>query len=290
MQNLHIPETKTPDEVILELVLVAVVLGALLVWFFGYFPGLIALSLVLASTTSTYTFGVPEFNASTVLNHWTGKQRVVFQGRSLKLPWEEPGTFVNLRVELTDVRNESYPAADALMSARYILTIRPNFSGNNPEASILRYASFEGKAIIMEGRAVFSGLFSDYFAEKPGKDTRNKEKINKELFDSEHPHPLVKRFQEEHGVVVVVKLEDVDFDKGTQEFRDLVSKAKSIGEAKKVLTDAGMSDEAAERFVKLMGIEGVKEWNLNITAPDLKNMTHFSAGGIVSPTSGGKKS
>ena len=265
---------------------------ALLGGLFGFWGVVVALA-IFATAITTYTESVLGFHAQIVLNAWTQKQRVLFQGLNFVLPWENSSiNAIDLRVELHDVREETYPSEDAMMDVRYVYTIRPNFS----EDSVITYASYEKDAIKMEGRALFSMLLSDYYRTRSSDDLKDKNKINLEVFGSGDGKQVIEEFQGHHGVVVVVILEDSDFSAETQKARDIVAKAKSIGEARKKLVDEGYSKEEAEKIVKMLNLpESVRENIINVQAKieGLENLEHLSAivgsGGVGGEKKGGKK-
>lgn len=308
-----IPSTKTPAYTIWILLAIVTGLGIFLYSLLGIW-GIFILLVFLAFSTPLYTeSNVPAFNALILVNSWTGGMRVIFPGINFKFPWENAQEednkkkYIDLRVELSEVLSETYASQDALMETKYVYTIRPNISEDNGEDAgekILIYSSFESSAIKAKGRALFSMLLSDYYGSKPGKELLDKAKINKKVFGptEEEEEDAIKKFEEKHGVEVSVRLEDSDFDKATQKFRDMISGAKSIDEAITVfMTDTklpdgtiikGMERPQAEKFVKLLNTEGYseKDFNLNVNAPHLTNLRDVSIiGGLTDDKKGGKK-
>ena len=285
-----IPKTKTPDDVISILIVIAVVLGLFLGLLLGLW-GILILLVFLAFSTPLYTGGVPAFHALVLTNSWTGKMRVVFPGINFKLPWEQAqDDCIDLRVELSEpALPETYVSLDALMEVKYVYTIRPDISeehGEDAGEKILIYCSFETSAIKGKGKALFSMLLSDYYGGKPGDQLLNKDFINEEVFGTEeNPQESIRKFEKKHGVKVTVRLEDSDFDKATQKFRDMISAAKSFDEAIKKLVAGGMGQTQAEKIVKLMNLDGYteKDFNLNVNAPHLTNLRDVSilGGGLM---------
>ncbi|MBI5139713.1 hypothetical protein HZA26_03850 [Candidatus Nomurabacteria bacterium] len=299
MAHLTMPRTNTPKEVYGGLLLLAVLTVAILLWLLGFWGVIIALAIFILAINS-YTEEVPAFHAQIILNAWTKKQRVLFQGLNFVLPWESRSMEkIDLRVELHDVPEETYPSEDAMMDVRYVYTIRPNFSGDNPGTNIILYATYEPNAIKMEGRALFSMLLSDHYRVRPSDQLRNKNEINKLVFAEGHGKDAIAEFEQEHGVDVMVKLEDSDFNAETQKARDIIAKAKSIGEAKTKLVEAGYSHEEAEKVVKMLNLpDSVRENIINVQAEvrGLEKLERFSTiiGGLggddhSSSKKGGKK-
>jgi hypothetical protein len=296
-EKLETPETKTPGSVFVILFVLVALTGGLLCWLLGFSWGVIFLLVILAATTGVYTETVPGFDAHILLNRFTQKQRAIFQGVNFKLPWEEvQEEKIDLKTDLKEVLEQTWPSKDTLMKARYVYTIRPDDSGDNAGDKVILYASFEPDAIKMAGRAIFSMLFSDYFRTRPGSNLKNKEKIYNAIFGKgKKGEKLVKEFEEEHGAEVTVRLEDIDFDKATQKFRDMVSGARSFDEAIEVLVKngKGMTREEALRVAKLMNFEDVSESNINVhvVAPDLTNLHDITVlGGVgLGDKKGGKK-
>jgi hypothetical protein len=293
-----IPKTKTPANIISILLAMVVGLGILLFFLFGLW-GILILFVSLAFSTSLYTSGVPAFHALILVNSWTGTMRVVFPGINWKLPWEDTqDEYIDLRVELSEAPSETYASKDALMEAKYVYTIRPNISeenGENAEEKILRFSSFEPSAIKEKGKALFSMLLSDHYGDNVGADLLAKEKINEEVFGTEEKKAdKIIAFEKKHGVQVTARLEDSDFDKATQKFRDMISGAKSFDEAIAILVEGGRTPVQAEKIVKLMNLDGYTEtdFNLNVDAPHLTNVRDITVlGGLGSQSKGkeGKK-
>ncbi|HUC88518.1 MAG TPA: hypothetical protein VMR49_00615 [Candidatus Paceibacterota bacterium] len=317
MAKIIVPSTKTPEYIVPILLAIMIGLGILLCLFLGLGKwGLLILLACLASTTSLYTeSNIPAFHAIIILNIFTGKMRTAFSGVNFKLPWEkvqheaEEKKYIDLRVDLKEVCEETYASSDALMEVKYVYTIRPDISEDDEDEKdagekILLFSSFEPSAIKSKGRALFSMLLSDYYGRNPGEKLLNKALINKEIFgdDEQKPKQPILEFEKNHGVQVTVRLEDSDFDKATQKFRDMISGAKSIDQAiVALMTDTklpdgtiikGMERPQAEKVVKLMNLDGYKEqdFNLNVTAPDLKNVRDITVlGGLAEEKKGGKK-
>lgn len=294
--NLEMPKMETPVRVFVGLIALAVLVGGILSWFLGFW-GVILMFVVLGTTTRMYTETVPGFYARILINHLSTRQRTVFQGMSWKLPWETQTQDVDLRVELREIMEETYTAKDALMKVRYVYTLRPDFSDKvtevtDPGEKIIRYATYEASAIKQAGRALFSMLLSDYFAKRLGEKLLNKGKVNKAVFGTEDEKPQqLLDFESKHAVNVAVRLEDCDFDESTQKFRDLISQATSLDQAIQKLIEGGMDRVEAEKVAKLMGLENVKEFNVNVHAPHLQNLRDFTILGDVGlgDKKGGKK-
>jgi hypothetical protein len=142
------------------------------------------------------------------------------------------------------------------------------------------------------GHALFSRLLSDHYGENPGENLLKKGAIENAVF---HHNAEILEFQNDHGVRASVHLEDSDFDKKTQEYRNMIVGAKSYGEAVQKLVEVGkMSQEKAEGIIKLMNLSSnVSESNVNIAieAPDLRNMQSINITGTggLGGLGGGKK-
>lgn len=302
-----IPKTKTPESVYTTLLALAGGTGIIFYFLLGMW-GLGILFIVLGSTTNLYTAsGVSAYNAQILVNSITGEMRVIFPGINFKLPWEKPQEdengnlrFIDLRVELSEpAKTETYASQDALMEVKYVYTIRPDISqgfGEDAGEKILIFSSFEPSAIKEKGKSLFSQLLSDYYSTQPGENLLKKALINRIVFGTEdQPKPVIKEFERKHGVEVTVRLEDSDFDKATQKFRDMISSAKSFNEAVNKLIGGGMERLQAEKVVKLMNLEGYneKDINLNVNAPHLTNLQNVTMmGGLIDEnktTKGGKK-
>ncbi len=293
MAKMIIPKTETPANIIGILIMMAVGLGLFLILvisiifssFMGILWGICILFFIVGFSTPLYTISnVPAFHAGILVNSYSGEMRTVFPGVNWKLPWEkiQDEGYIDLRVDLKEVCEETYASQDALMETKYIYTIKPDISeeGNEtPGEKIIRFSSFEPSAIKSKGRALFSMLLSDHYGKKEGKDLLKKKEINETVFGTENtPKQAIKDFEKEHAVKVTVRLEDSDFDAQTQKYRDTISGAKSIAEAIKAFMDKGMGRTEAEKIVKLLNISGYTEtdFNLNVDAPHLKNLQNFS--------------
>jgi hypothetical protein len=295
--KLVIPETKTPGSVYVGLLSIAVVVGISYCWFLGTFWGVALALATLAFTTQIYTIGVGEFKAQTILNSFSGNQRVVFQGRSAKLPWESAGTLVDLKAEIKDIPEETWATKDgALMDVKYVYMLHPAAT----EEGILTYASFTDDGVKTKAHNVFTRVLSSYFGKcKDCTNLLDKEKVNVAVFSNPAVIQTIKDLELECGVIANAYLEDVDYDEATQEARDTITNTKSYDASVDILMKTrpdgtpGMSRPDAEKLVKLANFknnvsEEIKDWNLKVDAPDMKNMTSFSIVGMP-PTSGGGK-
>lgn len=293
-EDLKMPKTETPFGVYVWLVILIFVLGFVLYMLFDEI-GLILLLVVLGVGVKVYTVSAPGFHAKRMLNHFTKTQRVVFQGLSAKLPWEtEQDPMIDLRVDLKDVCNDTYPSLDSMMEIKYVYTLRPDFSGENPGEKIILYSTYEEDVIKQSFRALISMSLSDYYGKNEGKNLLDKAKINKEVLEADL-EGLIEKFEEDHAVKTHVRLEDSDFDKKTQKFRDTISAAKSFNEAVQALmteenVKKGMTLEQATRIIKLANLENVKEelFDVKIDASGLENLRDVTFLGKPS-TGGGKK-
>lgn len=299
MAKTIIPKTKTPANIISILLAMAGGLGILLFFLLGLW-GILILFVFLAFSNSLYTSGVPAFHALILVNSWTGTMRVVFPGINWKLPWENTqDEYIDLRVELSEAPSETYASQDAMMEVKYVYTIRPNISEENGEDAgekILIFSSFEPSAIKSKGKALFSMLLSDHYGDEVGENLLAKEKINEKVFGTEERKiDKITAFEVKHGVQVTVRLEDSDFDKATQKFRDMISGAKSFDEAIDTLVKGGRRTQPqADKIMKLMNLDGYTEtdFNLNVDAPHLTNVRDITVlGGLGSQSKGkvGKK-
>lgn len=285
MANLNIPKASTPGSVIFTTLVLMIFLGCLMFWVFQSAWGIILTFVILAFTTTIYTQNVEEYHALTLLNKFTGKQRVLFQGRTGKFLWEEVGTLVDLRAELKDIPEETWATgAGALMDAKYVYILHPRAT----EKGILAYASFTRDTVKAAARNLFSIMLSDHFGKckKPEK-LLGKDDVNKAVFETPEGKDKICKFEEEYGVICSsVKLEDVDFDAETQKARDVISKAESMAKATEKLIKAGWSPEVAEKTIRMSNIPGIQEYILSLDAKGLENMTSVVFGGGFP---GGKK-
>jgi hypothetical protein len=283
-KSLTMPKTQTPNGVIISLLGLAILAWLVLyLLIFGAFFSAIIVFFIMGMTTKVYTDTVQGFEAHILLNNLTQEQRAVFQGMNFKLPWETFQQKIDLRVELNEVlKDETYAAKDTLMVVKYVYTIRPDVSGDNPGEKIVLFASFEPDAIKMAGRAIFSSTLSDHYATKNGTQLLNKAEITKELFGPNSNK--LEKFDKEHGSVAEVVLEDSDFDEATQKSRDMLSRATSFDATVKKLTSKGRVNPAeAVRVAKLMAFDDVKEFNLNVTGLENLQSANF-AGGLSIPS------
>ena len=183
--TLEMPKTITPEGVYLQLLAIIIIMFAGIAYldiFEGISTMSITILLILAFTTKFYVRTVPGYHAHIVLNLITRKQRTMFQGFNLKLPWEQDVRTIDLRSETHNSSDETYATEDALMKVTYVYTIRPNISGKDPGKDIVLYASYDADAIEASGKALFSRLLSDYYRPKNAEDLKDKTEINKLVF------------------------------------------------------------------------------------------------------------
>jgi hypothetical protein len=294
-----IPKTKTPKNVYYILVVMIIILGLFLYYLIGIF-GIILLFVFLGFSTPLYTEGkVPTYHALILVNSITGAMRTVFPGINFKLPWEnaqknEAGEkdYKDLRVELREVCEETYASQDALMETKYVYTVRPNLSGDNPGKDVILFYSFEPDAIKSKTRAKISMLLSDHYGKSEGEKLLNKQFINENVLGTdENPSKVIEKLEEILGAEITACLEDSDFDKATQKFRDMISGAKSFDAAIQKLIAGGRDPKQAEKILKLMHFDGYTEtdFNLNVDAPHLTNVRDITVLGGLGSTKGGKK-
>lgn len=294
--NLKMPKTKTPKSVFVILGVFTTLAYILLAWLLGELWGLIVMFVILGITTGTYTETVEGFDARIVLNYWTGVQRTLFQGLNFKLFWEGvQDEKIDLKTDLKEVVEQTWQSKDAMMDTTYIYTIRPDYSGDDAGEKIIIFASYEHDAIRMEGRALFSMLFSDYYRERSFDNLTNKEKINEEIFRKDGAggtgRVKLEKFEKEHGVEVIVRLEDSDVDAETQKSRDIVAKSESFTEAVDKLMKGKdgkrrMKRPEAEKVAKMMNIPGVTEHIVTLKIDGVPNLRDVT---LLPPGLGGKK-
>jgi len=297
------PKTEMPAGLIFWLfcIVVALVLVSFLVTGQHWFFGLVIVSLVLGFSTKSYTQGVPQYYAVIMMDNFLGggKQRVIFQGVHLKLPWESPQLdeygridFINLRTETKGViENETYPTQDGLVVGTYVFTMKINTKENAAENVIL-WASYDSPAVFTVLRALVSRTFSSYCQKRLTEDLIDMD--NEVINDNAFPAGKLCKFEGKYGVETVTILEDLDRDPKLQKAKDTIAEAKSYGEAHKALRDEGMNDETATQFLKLMKFPNVSEqtYKVDVTGLDLSKLEHFNFLGVPKPigtTGGGKK-
>ena len=257
--NLEMPRATTPPRVFVILAGIALLGGGALYALLGFW-GVILLFAILGTTTGVYTKPVDGYHALIVLDQWSGVQRTLFQGLNFALPWESNTQEVDLRVDLKEVREETYASTDALMETRYVYTIRPDFSGTDGGKKIVLYASYEADAIRGSGRALFSMLLSDYFGKHSGQDLLEKNLINRETFERDPGRSLIDEFERSHGVKVTVRLEYCGFNQRTQRVRDMVSGAKSFDQA----VETSLENHKSRAQSPLICVTSIS-WKLNNT-------------------------
>lgn len=278
------PRTATPPDVVMTLIVLMGALILVLYLFWGTW-GFSAACIILALTTPTYAIFTPQYHAGIVLDEFSKRQRTIFQGLNFKKPWETlqtlrgHPTFIDLRVDLHETINDTYVADDALMEVSYVYTVRPHYSESYTasDKAVRTFASYTPAAIKRNAKALVSQLISDHFSGKKGDDLLNKEAITKEIerIDSDD----IQKYEEIHGSDLEFTIEDSDFSERAQEFRDMISKADSFAQAKQKLVENNMQPEVAEQIVKLMAFpENLREWNVKLDAPDLKNLRNFTFG------------
>jgi hypothetical protein len=268
-------------DVVVTLLVIIGVLGLLMFSLLGV-PGIIILFIVLAFTTEVYTQDVQEYHALTVLNSFTGIQRVMFQGRTGKLPWERAGTLVDLRSEIKDIPQETWAtAAGAMMEAKYIYLLHPMPT----PTGIITYAGYTKDTVKAAARNLFSMMLSDHFGLCTDPiQLLKKDTVNKTVFEKDDgtPKDKILKFEIAYGVMSFAKLEDVDFDEATQKARDTITNARSFDEAVDILMaerkdgKPGMARADAEMVAKLANFPNVSENNINV-----KGLENLRSGTLV---------
>ena len=279
-KKIKMPKTDTPGSVIFIL---SILTGGILLLGIGLmfikFWFIIITLIILALATPAYLADVDGFHALIVLNYFTGEQRTIFQGLWPKLPWEKQQQVIDLRTELGEEMNATFPTLDAIMSVRYVYKIRPDFTSSNPGESIILFASYEPSVIEHAGRSKFSSLMSDYYRTRASDDLKSKEDIYQGTFELNPGLHEIGEFEEEHGCKVKITIEDSDLPKDAQKYKDMISGAKSLQEAIQSLVDGGMDRKDAEKTVKLMNLENVNENLYSITVDGLQSLTNFNVVG-----------
>lgn len=284
------PKTKTPLYVVPRLVLLVVVIAVLCWYVWDIEDGLlIALPIIVALlVVPLYLKNVKAYTVALVEDYFTGTQRVIRQGLYWMAPGESITKVIDLRRHLHDVPQETYPSKAGKLLARYVYNILPNAS---TDESIIRYGSFEEDSIKQAARAMISMALSDHFrniGDAENEDWMNKYEINKGLFGNEETGntPLVKEFEHDYGVDAHgIRLEDLDFDKKVQDMRDTVSAARSFRQGVDALMKGsegseGMSREAAEKTMRLLGIANANEHIITLDAKGLENLRDVNIGWV----------
>lgn len=293
--KIKMPQTETPGGVLF--MNLAIIGGSLsLMFIFLGIWGIGLFFLILAFTIDLFFRDVPGFHAIIMINKFTGGQRALFQGQwnNPVLPWEAPqGDLIDLRSEFHEVISETWATAGTVLVGRYIYAMRINID-HNPSQNVILYSSFEPDAIKQTGRGIFSQLISDYFRTKKVRNLPSKQEVTHKLFGGHtpaHASPdVIQNFEEEHGVLVHVLIEDIDFDAQVQKFRGMITGADSMQEAIRILTaDGKINDEEAVRILKLANFEGFNQTEFKITAEGLENLTSVVMPGGAGAFSGKKK-
>lgn len=285
MANL-IPKTETPIDVYVIMVIFFSVPLVILSSMFGLIG--LGISLILSGALSPLFMAdtIASFHSIGLIDSITGDMRTLFPGINFKKPWEreEHGDdgkkkYTDLRVELGEPCDETYQAIDGVMLVKYVYTIKVDISYDgylSPGEKVIKFNSSEKEIIKRKGRALVSSIISDYYGKEIQNNLKDKNKITKVV--SSLNKEDIEEYEKDFCVKLTFRIEDSDFDKETQKFKDAISQAKSFNEAVQILVDGGMDRVRAEKKVaQMLGLQYKEEdLNINIAAPDLKNLQNVS--------------
>jgi hypothetical protein len=313
--EVEIPKTITPGSVWVGnaflFTLSLVVFTLLLIPFAEWWSpvcGLIAtlLALGFAIGSGTIAEEVVDFHGELLFNPWERTRRVLFPGLSFKLPWESverDGTGAVVVTSLVRIISskgvKSHPTNDPAenMEVSLLIHLRVNTSGS-PETSqenFIRFRAIAENALTEIVRAEIEKMFAEYFAEHEMEELLKLSEIQKAVLTLPTNADSIHEMEKKYGICIGVVLDASNPDKATKDMKRTPAMAEALREAIQILvTSKVMDPEQARRAALLLDPNTdytERKFSLDIDAPDLKNMQHFSAYGVPGSTEkkGGKK-
>lgn len=301
-----IPKTITSGWVLVTNLTSTVLMWGILFFFFNLFWGSVLTGLGLAAVVAfgLITVEVVDFHGLLLFNPLTKSRRVIFPGLHLKLFWEsiEEGSLESLRRIISSKGEENLPTNDPAENMKVHLTVhkRVNVSGTPEEAAqnFISFHSIDDASLTTVVRKEIVKKFGAYYGVHELEDLTNANAVQQAVFADTDIAAKIKEMEDRWGVSIGVILDTSNPDEATKDMKRTPARAESLRKAIKKLTETGpngekgLGDDEARRAALLLDpnadfTESRDDFNVNIAAPDLKNLRDVS---LIPPGMlGGKK-
>jgi hypothetical protein len=214
-------------------------------------PGTIVFLIVLAATLKSFTGNVKMNDCHVLLNYFSKKRRVVFEGLYWKLPWEEVEFIVNLEATIHTKVRGTFPTTDGSMEIEAAIMSKPDSGIGESETErsrkMINYVRYTEDAIKNMQTTTTEKTIREKVKDKKCSDVKSftqEQLLKKGDFDEVAKELSI--------VVIECPINDVDYNEEVQRARNAASKATAITEMVKTLINAGYEDKEARILAPLL--------------------------------------
>jgi hypothetical protein len=302
--EIKIPKTITPLGVWIWNAIIFGAFWTVLLWEFGcptfWSTILTLLGIVISVHYNGITIEGVDYHGFLLFNPLTKKRRVIFPGLHPKLFWEsfEEGSLTSLRRIIESEGEQSLPTNDPAENMVAHLTIhkRVNVSGTPQEAAsnFIRFHSISDADLAKIVRKEIVRKLSAFYSTNEMEALLNANAIEEAVLSLPAVVDKIREMQYRWGIIIEVVLDSSNPDEATKAMKRTPAMAEALSTAIQKLVAGGMDPELARRAALILdpNTDYTEErFDLNISAPDLKNLQHasFMGFGEGKDKKGGKK-
>jgi hypothetical protein len=301
-----IPKTITPIRVWSLNILLIVALWALLLFPFGPLWSFLitGITLGILITSGVIATDTPDWHGALVFDPIFKTRRAIFPGLSFKLPWEirekvDDKDFIDLRRIISSKVEKEHPTNDPAenMKVSLLIHMRLVTIGITPEQAaknLINFSSITEIALTSLVQAEAEKMFGTYYAGEEMEDLLDLGKIQKAILEVTKNMERIMELEKNYGISIGFVLSASNPDDATKALKKTPAIAEALSKAIEKLTSKGMDPELARRAALILDQSNdynEERFDLNIAAPDLKNLQHVSFMGLGKDVNkkGGKK-
>jgi len=306
-----IPKTITPNSVwegLVVLLSVSLVFWTILMgifidpsWALLWSLFITLLGSGVAISSGTITEDIVDFHGVLLFNPWAKKRRVLFQGFSFKLPWEkiehnDEGNVVLTSlvraISTTETKNCTTIDPAVAMDATLTIHLRIKIKGVSPEQAaenFIRFRDIKEDSLTGIIRSEVEKMFAEYYAENKKDNLLKPHVVQQAVCGDPDNQEIIREMERKYGVEIGIVLSSSKADKATQDMMRAPAMTDALVESISKLKAIGVEPEPARRTAMTLDpnnnyTEESFNLNVNVDAPDLKNMTHVNFVGAPIPT------
>ncbi len=301
-----IPKTITPKPVWYCNILLIIALWILLSFPFGLLWSLLVTGITLGALVASGVIATdtPDWHGALVFDPIFKTRRAIFPGLSFKLPWEirekiDEKDFTDLRRIISSKVEKDHPTDDPAENMKVSLLIHMRlrtFEITSEEAAqnLIKFSSITESALTNLVQAEAEKMFGTYYARKEMESLLNLTKIQNAVLKVANNIKRISELEKNYGISIGFVLSASNPDDATKALKKTPAIAEALAKAIEKLTSKGMDPELARRAALILDQSNdynEERFDLNIAAPDLKNLKHVSFMGLGKDDKkkGGKK-
>lgn len=307
--TIEIPKTITPISVWWWNTVISSIIFFVLWLPLGPFWATVFTLLGFAATIAVGIIAVDidDYEGALLFNPFSKKRRAIFPGLHFKLPWEhieyedeaKTKKATSLKRLVSSEGVDNYPTNDPAenMEGNLKVHMRINTSGTAAQAAdnFIRFRSIDEHALMVIVRGEIVKMFGAYYVINEMESLLDPKKIQEEVLANQVNKDKIEQIEKHWGISIGVVLESSDPDKATKDMKRTPSMTEALLKSRKRMIEEGVEEDLAHRTSLLLDPNTdytETKFDLEIKAPDLKNLQHVSIvplGGNPGAGKGGKK-